>query len=64
MTDQEMVENIKPKLLNLLQFHIQTTKTKLDILELFYSNTEKTTDIYELKKIHDDLALMLGIPKE
>lgn len=62
MTEQE-ISIIKNKLTELLKFHIQTQKLRLEILESLTLQLENTNDANEIKRIHDDLAMMLGINK-
>ena len=62
MTEEEITKT-KSKLSELLKFHIQAQKLRLEVLESLQMQLEHTTDINEIKKIHDDLAMMLGLNK-
>lgn len=62
MTEQE-IDKIKSTILEMLKFHIQAQKLRLEILESLKLQTEKTDKPEDLKKIHDDLAIMLGMSK-
>ena len=62
MTEEEITKT-KSKLQELLKFHIQAQKLRLEVLESLQMQLEHTTDIEEIKKIHDDLAIMLGMNK-
>lgn len=60
--DNEMT-TIKNRLLELLKFHIQAEKLKLEVLESLQLQLQNTEDKTEIKKIHDDLAAMLGMKR-
>ena len=61
--NEEEIAKTKSKLSELLKFHIQAQKLRLEVLESLQMQLEHTKDINELKKIHDDLAMMLGMKK-
>lgn len=61
--NEEEITQTKSKLSELLKFHIQAQKLRLEVLESLQLQLEHTTDINELKKIHDDLAMMIGMKK-
>ena len=61
--NEEEITKTKSKLSELLKFHIQAQKLRLEVLESLQLQLEHTTDATELKKIHDDLAMMLGMNK-
>ena len=62
MTEEEIAKT-KSKLQELLKFHIQAQKLRLEVLESLQMQLEHTTDVNEMKKIHDDLAIMIGMKK-
>lgn len=61
--NEEEITKTKSKLQELLKFHIQAQKLRLEVLESLQMQLENTSDIGEIKKIHDDLAMMLGMKK-
>lgn len=57
MTKQE-IEKIKHNLTELLKLQISAQETKLGILKSYQIQVENTNSPEELKRIHDDLAIM------
>jgi hypothetical protein len=62
MDENKEILIIKHKLSEMLKIQIEVQKGKLQVLRTMQSQVEAATNSDELKKIHDDLAEMLGIP--
>ncbi len=62
MTDQEIAK-IKYNMNELLKRQIEIEKSKLQILRTYQSQVGASNDEYELKRIHDELAQMIGMVK-
>lgn len=62
MNEDKEITLIKHKLSEMLKLQIEVQKGKLQVLRTMQSQVGASTSMDELKKIHDDLAEMLGIP--
>lgn len=62
MTDQE-IARVKTNLKEILNLQISAQREKLNILKSYQLQLENATSPEELKRIHDDLAVMFGLSK-
>lgn len=60
MTAEEIAK-IKSTLEEMLRFHIQAQRLRLEVLKSMQMQLENTNDENTIKRIHNDLTIMLGI---
>lgn len=60
MTAEEIAK-IKSTLEEMLRFHIQAQRLRLEVLKSMQMQLENANDENTIKRIHNDLIIMLGI---